>query len=183
MFGSKTKRSEWGVEGFNLVSSAYAVFSEIDRLITAREAVDLSTISKFVPMLEAIHSKNLAYSSRWQDIVREDSKNGGSFTLLFGAVHAIEASAQAVWACYVIGASGKNNELSMKGLQVYRELAGNCFGNAKGLLSYDFKMSQTQGAGWFAQMYPIITSSELLGEIHTLAMTMPEIPIEWFPKL
>jgi len=183
MFGSKTRRSEWGIEGFNLVSKAHSIFTAIDNIINTNGAVKLETISKFVPLLEGIHTENLAYSSKWQNIVREDSKNGGSFTLLFGAVHAIEASSQAIWASYVIGSIDKGSEVAKNGLQVYRALAENCFGNAKGLLNFDFKMSQTQGSGWFAQTFQMITSSELLSEIHTIAMNRPEVPEAWFPKL
>ncbi len=183
MFGGKSRRSEWGIEGFNLVSKAHSVFTAIDNLVNTSQPVELETISKFVPLLEEIHNKNIGYSSKWQPIVREDSKNGGSFTLLFGAVHAIEASSQAIWACYVIGSVDFGSEVSKNGLLVYRELAENCYGNAKGLLRFDFKMTQTRGAEWFAQTFPIYTTSELLAEIHTIAMTRSEIPSAWFPSL
>jgi hypothetical protein len=182
VFGS-SKRDQWGPEGLVAVSQSYQLYSGINKLINDKADCSLKTVEEYIPKFDAIDTARFAYSNRWADEARADSKSGGSYNLLFASIHNIQESAKALWACYAIDSADPGSDIANRGIQVYRGAVDNCWGNAQQLPRYGYKMAQNFGAQWMMEMMPLFTTAELWHDISKKAIDLDAVPEQWFPRV
>jgi len=182
MFGS-SKREDWGSEGLIVVSKCYHLYTGIDKMINDKSECSLKSVEEYISKFDDIDTARFAFSKKWADVARSDSKSGGSYTLLFASMHNIKESAKALWACYAIDKAEPGSDIANRGFQVFRGAAENCWANAQQLPRYGYKMDQNYGAQWMMEMMPLFTTTELIIEISKRAQTLNAVPEQWFPKI
>ena len=182
MFGG-SKRDQWGPEGVLTVNKSYQVYLEISALIKDKKPAKLETVAYLIPKFDEIDTARFAYSAKWADAARADTKNGGSFTMLFISTHNIQQSAKALWVCYVLETMEPGNNISVRGFEVYRGAVENCWANCQQIPRYGYKMAQGEAANWWAQIMPLFTTADLYHEISNKAYNLDAVPEQWFPNL
>ena len=164
MFGG-SKRDEWGPHGSLVVSESEKIYNEIQKAISDRSPTEFKTVEALTPKFEQIEKLRFSYSAQWADIAREDSKSGGSYTLLFASAHLISQCAKALWVCYALQEKDSDSDIAQRGFKVFTSLHDNAFGNSTQVSRYGYKMSQRDAANWLSDAFPLITSTELWDDI------------------
>lgn len=182
MFGG-SKRDQWGPEGLQTVNKSHQIYLEISALIKEKKPPKLETVSYLIPKFDDIDTARFAYSAKWADTARADTKSGGSFTMFFISTHQINESAKALWVCYVLETMEPGNDISLRGFEVYKGAVENCWANCQQSPRYGYKMSQGEAASWWGQMMPLFTTSVLWRGISDKAQNLDAVPEQWFPNL
>lgn len=181
MFKGSAK-DQWGPEGMLLTKQAHDFFEEINSLVENQSEPSLAMVAHLIPTWEKLDEDRMRYRGKWVEAAKVDAKNGGSFTMLFGAMTNLVQCGLNLWASYVLDCKSPGNEASTRGLQVYSKLAENNWMNALGVANAGFKMSRKNAETWFFGMIPFFTSDPLITEISAQAAGVAGIPEEWFPS-
>lgn len=182
MFGG-SKRDEWGPEGLQTVNKSHQIYLEISALIKEKRPPKLETVSYLIPKFDDIDTARFAYSAKWADTARTETKNGGSFTMLFLSTHFISQSAKELWVCYVLETIEPENRISADGFELYRGAAENCWENCRRLPQHSYRMTQTEAISWWGQMDRLFVNSDIGHEIWDKALNLDAVPEQWFPDL